>query len=109
MRIRNKKNRIEQEVYAIAVSTGDNYNFKERTMFYVSTEGMFGLGAEQLDEVEIIDSNVGPDFHFEIMSSTKGFMIIWNHFSNIEQLARLIELDPKTVGDFEKARAARSI
>ncbi|MFD2054265.1 hypothetical protein ACFSQT_14540 [Mesorhizobium calcicola] len=109
MKIRNKGRKKEYDVYAIAFYTPDDWEFKDRVVFYVAEEGLIGLSAEGFKDVEIIDPILGSDFKFHNMDHDKGFMMFWDHFTDINHLARLIDLDPETVAAFEKARAARSI
>ncbi|MER9894609.1 hypothetical protein NKJ40_21430 [Mesorhizobium sp. M0119] len=109
MKVRNKRRKKEYDVCAIAFYISDDLEFKDRIVFHVAEDGLFGLGAEGFKDVEIIDPTLGSEFKFHNMDHDKGFMMLWDHFTDINHLARLIDLDPETVAAFEKARAARSI
>lgn len=105
MKIRNIGRKKEYDVYAIAVFTQDEWTLNDRIVFYIAEENMVGLGVEGLKDVEIIDNGIGPDFRFHFMTDGRGFVILWNHFTDTAHLARLIDLDPQTIIAFEAARA----
>ena len=97
------------EVYAISISTSidDFWPVEKKIVFYYTTKGSFGLGVADLVNAEIIDSCLGPDFNIHLFDDKTGLMILWNHFEDIDHLARLIDLNIETVAAFEKARAVR--
>lgn len=97
------------EIYAISISTSIDsiWPVEKKIVFYYTTKGSFGLGATDLVDAKIVDNCLGSDFNVHLFDDKTGLMILWNHFRDIEHLARLIDLDVDTVAAFEKARATR--
>lgn len=108
MKIRNIGRKKEYDVYAIAIFTPDEWAFKDRVVFYIAEDGMVGLGAEGAKDIEVVDNRLGSDFTFHYMDDGRGFMILWNHFSDTAHLAKLLDLDSQTLVAFEAARALRA-
>lgn len=108
MRIYSEIYREECDVYGIAISLEARRPASERVTLYIKNSEMFGLGTEILSNVKIIDNKFGEEFKLHYFNHGDGVMILWDHFVDIDHLARLIDLDPETVATFEKALAARN-
>lgn len=96
---------VRHQVYAIAFYTGIDLPFDERVYYYVTERGLVGLASQKSSEVTIIDSCIGKHFKFEAMSDGRGYIVYSGFFANIDHLSRVLDIDSKSIMEFESERA----
>jgi hypothetical protein len=109
MKIYSETYREECDVYGISISFERNRPASKRIIFYITNPGMFGLGIEEFEKSRILDNRIGRDFKVHLFKNGDGVIFLWDHFTGIDHLARLIDLDPDIVSAFESALNERAI
>ncbi|MCA1366047.1 hypothetical protein I6F15_01335 [Bradyrhizobium sp. BRP14] len=106
MRIYSASLRQESEVFGVAVSFNEFLPLGKRVVFYVNADDSLGLFVEELAGARILDNSLGKNFKMHLFSGGDGFMLLWDHFRDIDHLSRLMDFDNETVEAFEKARTS---
>lgn len=109
MKIYSETYREECDVYGISISFERKRPTSKRITFYIKNSDMFGLGIEEFEKSKILDNRMGGDFNIHLFKSGDGVMFLWDHFTGIDHLARLIDLDPDVVSAFESALKRRAL
>lgn len=107
MIVYSKTYKEECEVFGIAMEIDKNRLGSGSVTLYIRTGGQIGLGSEPFDNSTVINKEIGNDFKAHYFINGDGIMILWDFFTDIDHLARLIDLDPETVTAFEAAYASR--
>lgn len=108
MIIRNIEHNKEYEVFGVAVYSNVTWDLPKRIVFYVADDKTIGLGVENLEYIQIIDSSFGGDFRMHLIRGGEGIMILWDHFVDTAQFGRLMDLDEEALAAFETARVKRA-
>ncbi|KGD96682.1 hypothetical protein JL39_19095 [Rhizobium sp. YS-1r] len=78
-------------------------------MFYVEDKGARGLCVEELGGAKILDGSLSVNFKIHFFANMDGLIFLWDYFDDLNHLSKLMDFDPETVADFEKARASFSV
>jgi hypothetical protein len=95
--------RRDCEVFGVAISFNEFWPPGKRVVFYVKDDEARGLFVEELAGAELKERSLGKNFKLHLFPDGDGLMFLWEYFSDIDHLSRLIDLDSVTVDAFEKA------
>lgn len=107
MKVIDKETQKIHDVYALAIY--HNNSDDENVVLYIDEEENIGLGALNLVDSKVLDESIGVDFKFIFDKDLNVSFILWNHFKDIFHLSQLIELEPETLRNFEKAKKLKKI